>query len=117
MDKATTHGPLINERAIQKVEAHVKDAVERGAELRLGGKRANPDDMNGFFYEPTLLTNVTLEMDCLNQENFGPVLSLYRFQDDDEAIRVANDSEYVITSSLSPSLSFSYDRIPGNAKH
>jgi len=94
MDKATTHGPLINERAIQKVEAHVKDAVERGAELRLGGKRANPDDMNGFFYEPTLLTNVTLEMACLNQENFGPVLSLYRFQDDDEAIRVANDSEY-----------------------
>lgn len=94
MNKETTHGPLINERAIQKVEAHVADAIKKGARLMTGGQKLNPEEMKGFFFEPTLLTEVKLDMDCFNQENFGPVLSLYRFHDDEEAIRVANDSEY-----------------------
>jgi len=94
LDRETTHGPLINQRALAKVESHVKDAVEGGANLVLGGERVKPDDMDGFFYAPTLITDVKLDMSCFREENFGPVLSLYRFHTDEEALEVANDSEY-----------------------
>ena len=97
MSKSVTQGPLINERAMEKVEAHVADAKAKGAQVITGGKRSDFDpalSLNGYFYEPTLLTDVKLDMDCFREENFGPLLSLYRFHDDEEAIQVANDSEY-----------------------
>jgi len=94
LDPKTSHGPLINERAIEKVESHVREAVGKGAKLVTGGERVTPGDMNGYFYAPTLLTDVTLDMACFTEENFGPVISLYRFHTDEEAVEVANDSEY-----------------------
>ena len=82
-------GPLINEQALQKVEAHVADAVEKGAKVLTGGKRHS---LGRTFYEPTILTDVTSEMRLANEETFGPVAPLFRFQSEEEAIATANDT-------------------------
>jgi len=82
-------GPLINEQALRKVEAHVADAVEKGAKVVTGGKRHS---LGRTFYEPTVLTGVTSEMQLANEETFGPVAGLFRFQTEDEAIAIANDT-------------------------
>jgi len=82
-------GPLINEQALRKVEAHVSDAVEKGAKVVTGGKRHS---LGRTFYEPTVLTGVTSEMQLANEETFGPVAGLFRFQTEDEAIAIANDT-------------------------
>jgi succinate-semialdehyde dehydrogenase/glutarate-semialdehyde dehydrogenase len=84
-------GPLINAKALAKVEAHVGDAVEKGAKVLTGGRR---HALGGTFYEPTVLTDVTPEMRLAQEETFGPVAPLFRFRDDDEAIRLANDTPY-----------------------
>jgi succinate-semialdehyde dehydrogenase/glutarate-semialdehyde dehydrogenase len=86
-----TQGPLIDKAALEKVEAHVADAVGKGARIVLGGKR---HALGGTFYEPTVLANATPAMRCAREETFGPVAPLFRFADDDEAIRLANDTEY-----------------------
>ncbi len=82
-------GPLINEQALQKVEAHVADAVEKGAKILTGGKR---HALGRTFYEPTILTEVTSDMRLANEETFGPVAPLFRFHSEEEAIATANDT-------------------------
>ncbi|CAK0739506.1 succinate-semialdehyde dehydrogenase (NADP(+)) GabD [Gammaproteobacteria bacterium] len=84
-------GPLINESAIQKVESLVKDALSKGAKARCGGKR---HALGRTFYEPTVLTDVNQEMACVREEIFGPVAPLLRFDTEEEAIRMANDTPY-----------------------
>ncbi|MET0977067.1 MAG: NAD-dependent succinate-semialdehyde dehydrogenase [Leifsonia sp.] len=84
-------GPLIDEDAVAKVEALVRDAVERGARLAAGGSRV---DRAGTFYEPTVVIDVVPGSEILRQEIFGPVVSIVRFADENEAVRIANDTEY-----------------------
>jgi succinate-semialdehyde dehydrogenase/glutarate-semialdehyde dehydrogenase len=84
-------GPLIEAAAVSKVQAHVADALAKGASLLLGGK---PHALGGLFFEPTILTNVTAEMRIAREETFGPVAPLFRFKDEAEAIAMANDTEF-----------------------
>jgi succinate-semialdehyde dehydrogenase / glutarate-semialdehyde dehydrogenase len=82
-------GPLIDMKAVEKVEAHIADAVKKGAKVVTGGKRSA---LGGTFFEPTVLTDVTTDMVITKEETFGPVAPLYRFKTDDEAIKMANDT-------------------------
>ena len=91
LDPNNNQGPLINADGVEKVERLVKDAVERGARVVVGGKR---HELGGTFYEPTLLADVTMDMDVAREEIFGPVAPVIRFKTEDEAIRLANDTEY-----------------------
>ncbi len=87
----TDQGPLIDEKAVAKVEEHVADALAKGATLKLGGKR---HALGGTFYEPTILTNVTPGMLVAREETFGPLAPLFRFETEAEAIAMANDTEF-----------------------
>jgi succinate-semialdehyde dehydrogenase / glutarate-semialdehyde dehydrogenase len=87
----TDQGPLIDEKAIAKVEEHVADALAKGASIALGGKR---HALGGTFFEPTILTNVTPSMLVAREETFGPVAPLFRFKSEAEAIAMANDTEF-----------------------
>lgn len=92
-------GPLVSEAARDKVERLVADAVQKGATVECGGQR--PDGFNtGWFYEPTILTGCTAEMDLLNEEVFGPVAAIVRVPDFDTAIAMANDSEFGLGASI-----------------
>ena len=91
-------GPLINEDAINHVQSLVDSAVEAGATITTGGKRADRDD--GFYYEPTVLIDVKQDMNIIQEEIFGPVLPIMTFETLDEAIALANDSEFGLTSSI-----------------
>jgi succinate-semialdehyde dehydrogenase/glutarate-semialdehyde dehydrogenase len=84
-------GPLIDENGVKKVEAHVADALGKGAKVMLGGKRHS---LGGLFFQPTVLTNVTPDMLVSHEETFGPVAPLIRFKTEDEVIRLANDTEF-----------------------
>jgi succinate-semialdehyde dehydrogenase/glutarate-semialdehyde dehydrogenase len=84
-------GPLIDQQGMKKVEEHVADATAKGAKIILGGK---PHSRGGLFFEPTILTGVTQAMRVSNEETFGPVAPLYRFKTDDEAIAMANATEF-----------------------
>jgi succinate-semialdehyde dehydrogenase/glutarate-semialdehyde dehydrogenase len=86
----TDQGPLIDARALAKVEAHVADAVAQGAQVACGGRR---HALGGNFYEPTVLTGVTPGMRVAREETFGPVAPLFRFRDEAEAIALANATE------------------------
>lgn len=88
-------GPLINEEGLAKVEAHVGNAVSRGAKLVCGGKRHAPSSL---FYEPTLLTDMSPDMILFAEETFGPVAGIFKFKDEEEAIRLANDSRFGLAS-------------------
>src|SRR5208337_3848431 len=88
-------GPLIDMKAVEKVEAHIADAVKKGAKVVTGGKRAA---QGGSFFEPTVLTDVTTDMVITKEETFGPVAPLYRFKTDAEAIKMANDTEFGLAS-------------------
>ncbi|MGB9095300.1 aldehyde dehydrogenase [Erwinia sp.] len=90
-------GPLISADALLRVEQKVALAVEQGAKIVTGGKRSGD---RGFFFEPTLLTNVTQKMTIVQEETFGPVLPVIPFSTLEEAIEMANDSEYGLTSSI-----------------
>jgi len=94
-EAGVTQGPLINEAALAKVEAHVRDAVAKGAGVVTGGKR---HALGGTFYEPTVLTDVTPSMQIAQEETFGPVAPLFRFRDEAEAIAIANDTPYGLAS-------------------
>jgi succinate-semialdehyde dehydrogenase/glutarate-semialdehyde dehydrogenase len=95
LDEKSNIGPLINTAAIQKVESLIKDAVDKGASVDLGG---NIHALGSLFFEPTVLTNVTSNMLLAKQEIFGPVAALFRFHQEDEAIRMANDTEFGLAS-------------------
>ncbi|XP_078395438.1 succinate-semialdehyde dehydrogenase, mitochondrial [Cetorhinus maximus] len=88
-DELTTQGPLINERAVQKVESHISDAVSLGACIVTGGKRHGS---GATFFEPTLLSNVTTDMLCAQEETFGPLAPVLKFQTEEEAVTIANAS-------------------------
>jgi succinate-semialdehyde dehydrogenase / glutarate-semialdehyde dehydrogenase len=88
-------GPLINDAAVAKVEEHIKDAVGLGAEVVVGGKR---HELGGRFFQPTVLKNVSTKMLITREETFGPVAPLYRFDTEEEAIKLANDTQYGLAS-------------------
>jgi succinate-semialdehyde dehydrogenase/glutarate-semialdehyde dehydrogenase len=91
-DLSTTTGPLVAERQVKALEVQVEDARAKGASIIVGGKR--PEGLDGAFYEPTLLTNVTKDMKVWTEETFGPVLPVVSFETEDEAIELANDTSY-----------------------
>ena len=91
-------GPLISQAQLDTVTAHVEDAVAKGARVLAGGK-ARPD-LGPYFFEPTILEHVTPDMTCFGQETFGPVVSIYRFHDEADAIARANEGEYGLNASV-----------------
>ena len=93
----TDQGPLIDDKAVAKVEEHVADAVSKGAKVAFGGKR---HALGGTFFEPTVLTEVTAKMAVAREETFGPVAPLFRFDSEAEAIRMANDTEFGLAAYL-----------------
>lgn len=88
---ATQQGPLINMSAVEKVEEHLKDAVDKGARVVIGGHR---HALGGTFFEPTLIADVTQDMKVAKEETFGPLAPVFRFKTDAEAITWANDTEF-----------------------
>jgi succinate-semialdehyde dehydrogenase/glutarate-semialdehyde dehydrogenase len=88
-------GPLIDAPALEKVERHVADAVDRGAELHLGGER---HELGQTFFRPTVLTGLTPEMAMSCEETFGPVAAIARFSTEEEAVQVANDTPYGLSA-------------------
>ncbi|XP_042318514.1 succinate-semialdehyde dehydrogenase, mitochondrial [Sceloporus undulatus] len=88
-DEGTTQGPLINEKAVEKIEKHIHDAVSQGASIIAGGKRHS---YGKNFFEPTLLSNVTTSMLCAQEETFGPLAPLIKFDTEEEALAIANSA-------------------------
>ncbi|KMQ74666.1 NAD-dependent succinate-semialdehyde dehydrogenase [Marinobacter subterrani] len=91
LEGETHQGPLINQAAVDKVERHIADATSNGARVALGGKA---HALGGTFFEPTILTDVTQDMLVAREETFGPVAPIFRFETEDQAITMANDSEF-----------------------
>ncbi len=91
LEAGVTQGPLIEMKAVEKVEEHIADALAKGAQVVTGGKR---HEKGGQFFQPTVLANVTPAMKITREETFGPVAPLYRFKTEDELIRLANDTEF-----------------------
>ena len=98
MHPHTDVGPMIQERQVRIVESHVEDAKARGARVLAGGMRLPELGVN--FYAPTVLADVTQDMRIMREETFGPVLPVMACADDDEAVRLANDSEYGLAASV-----------------
>ena len=94
-ETGATQGPLINKAAVEKVEEHIADAVSRGARIVSGGKR---HALGGNFFEPTILADVPHEAKIFGEETFGPVAPLFRFKTEEEAIQLANDTEFGLAS-------------------
>jgi len=92
---ATEQGPLIDDKAVAKVEEHVADALGKGGRIALGGKR---HALGGTFFEPTIITHVKPSMLVAREETFGPVAPVFSFKDEKEAIRMANDTEFGLAS-------------------
>ncbi|MER7187233.1 aldehyde dehydrogenase family protein [Streptomyces hyaluromycini] len=95
-DPKTTMGPLISEQQRDKVDGMVRRAVEAGATLVRGGNRIEP----GYFYEPTLLANVDPDSEIAQEEVFGPVLAVIPFEDEEDAVRIANNSRYGLSGAV-----------------
>ncbi|HEX7796152.1 MAG TPA: aldehyde dehydrogenase family protein, partial [Vicinamibacterales bacterium] len=89
LEESVTQGPLIDMAAVEKVESHIHDAIEKGAAIVRGGQRGT-----GRFFPPTVLTGVTPDMAVAREETFGPVAPLFKFETDADAIALANDTEY-----------------------
>ena len=87
----TEQGPMIDMAAVEKVEEHIQDAVAKGAKIISGGAR---HDLGGTFFQPTVLANVNTDMKVTREETFGPVAPLYRFETEEQALRMANDTEF-----------------------
>lgn len=98
LEWGTDMGSLISQDQLDTVTRHVEDAVAKGARVLAGGK-ARPD-LGPFFFEPTILEGVTPDMTCFGEETFGPVISVYRFHDEAEAVARANDGEYGLNASI-----------------
>ena len=95
VEAGVTQGPLIEEKAVVKVEQHIADALGKGARLLLGGKR---HALGHSFFQPTVLADVTAEMAIAREETFGPLAPLFRFKTEDEVIALANDTEFGLAS-------------------
>lgn len=89
LEEGVTQGPLINMRAVEKVESHLEDALAHGAKVLIGGKRHT---LGGTFFEPTVVAEATREMKVSREETFGPLAPLYRFKDEAQVIGLANDT-------------------------
>jgi succinate-semialdehyde dehydrogenase/glutarate-semialdehyde dehydrogenase len=94
LDDDTDVGPLVEEAALVKVEAHVADAVAKGAEVLLGGKRAETGHDSALYFEPTVIKGADESMLLAQEETFGPVAPIFTFADEDDVVRRANDSDY-----------------------
>ena len=92
---ATEQGPLIDAKAVAKVEEHIADALAKGGKIVLGGKR---HALGGTFFEPTIITGVKPSMMVAREETFGPVAPIFAFKDEKEAVRMANDTEFGLAS-------------------
>ena len=90
IDDGTTNGPLVNASAVAKVDAHVKDAIAKGAKLCIGGRAP---ERSGFFYEPTVITGATGHMAVATDETFGPLAAIFPFRTEQEVVELANASE------------------------
>lgn len=90
--EGVTHGPLIHAKAVAKVDAHVRDAEKKGAKIILGGHQIVKLGPN--FYQPTIITGITSDMDLMSEETFGPVAALFEFSTEDEALNIANCSRH-----------------------
>jgi succinate-semialdehyde dehydrogenase/glutarate-semialdehyde dehydrogenase len=91
LDEGSTQGPLIDDRAVEKVESHIADATAKGARVLAGGHR---HARGGRFFEPTVLGEVTPAMAIAHEETFGPVAPLFRFRTEADAVALANDTEF-----------------------
>jgi succinate-semialdehyde dehydrogenase/glutarate-semialdehyde dehydrogenase len=91
LEEGVQQGPLINTAAVEKVEGHIQDALAKGARLVTGGGR---HELGGTFFQPTVLADVTPAMRCAREETFGPLAPVFRFHTEEEAIRMANDTEF-----------------------
>ncbi|AXK37963.1 NAD-dependent succinate-semialdehyde dehydrogenase [Crenobacter cavernae] len=94
-EEGVTQGPLIDEKAVRQVEAHIADALENGATLVTGGKR---HALGGSFFEPTILSGVTAKMKVAREETFGPMAPVFKFDTEEELIAAANDTEFGLAS-------------------
>lgn len=90
-EAGTTHGPMVNAKAVKDVELLVNDAIDKGAVAAVGGK---PSDLGACFFEPTILTNATPDMRVFSEEIFGPVAPVFKFSTEEEALQMANDTEF-----------------------
>ena len=97
LEGVTDQGPLIDAKAVTKVEEHIADALAKGAKVALGGKR---HALGGSFFEPTILTGVTPQMLVAREETFGPVAPLFRFESEAQAVAMANDTEFGLAAYL-----------------
>jgi succinate-semialdehyde dehydrogenase / glutarate-semialdehyde dehydrogenase len=95
LEAGATQGPLIDDRAVQKVEEHIGDALSKGARVVIGGRR---HALGGRFFEPTILADVTTSMLIAREETFGPVAPLFRFRTEEEAVALANDTPFGLAS-------------------
>ena len=91
----TTTGPLINDDAVAKVEEHIKDVTDKGGAVLTGGL---PHDLGGTFFQPTIVTGVTQDMMVAQDETFGPLAPLFKFEDEDDVIAMANDTIFGLAS-------------------
>ena len=99
LEEGITAGPLIDEAAMEKKEAHVSDATSKGASVVVGGHRlSGPGFDEGTFFAPTVLHDVTTEMRIYREETFGPIAPVLVFEDEDEVIGMANDTHYGLAS-------------------
>jgi succinate-semialdehyde dehydrogenase len=95
-DPSTTMGPLTTSRGVEKLERHVADAVKLGGKILCGGKK--PAGLSGYFFEPTIISGMTSEMLSAREEIFGPLLGLYKFDTEEEAVKMANDTSMGLAS-------------------
>jgi succinate-semialdehyde dehydrogenase / glutarate-semialdehyde dehydrogenase len=95
LDAGVQQGPLIDGKAVEKVEEHIADALKKGAKVVAGGKRHK---LGGTFFEPTVLTGVTADMVVARDETFGPLSPVFKFETEEEAVRLANDTEFGLAS-------------------
>jgi len=95
LQEGTTTGPLINDAAVEKVQNHLKDAQDKGGEVLTGG---HSHQLGGTFYQPTIVTNVTQDMVVAQDETFGPLAALFKFETEDEVIEMANDTIFGLAS-------------------
>ena len=91
LQEQVTQGPLIDQAAVEKVKEHIEDAVAQGAHIALGGKA---HELGGLFFEPTVLTHMTSSMKVAREETFGPLAPVFAFENEDEVIELANQTEY-----------------------
>ena len=100
LDSNTTLGPMVNTKAADRVRAHIKDAVKKGAKTCIETSRFGADTHNGPYLAPQLLVNVNHNMDIMREETFGPVVGIMKVKSDEQAIQLMNDSQYGLTASV-----------------